>query len=113
MHEMSITKSMIEIIKDEMDKSKVSQLRSVRIKVGELTAVEPDALRFCFEASTKNTPMEGASLEIEEVPLRGKCRRCGNKFRIEAFVSRCPECSGADIDKISGTELDIVSIEAE
>ncbi|MBI1913101.1 MAG: hydrogenase maturation nickel metallochaperone HypA [Deltaproteobacteria bacterium] len=113
MHEMSITKSMLEIIKDEMDKSKVSQLRSVRIKVGELTAVEPDALRFCFEASTKNTPLEGASLEIEEVPLKGKCRRCGNKFRIEAFVSRCPECGGADIEKISGTELDIVSIEAE
>lgn len=113
MHEMSITKSMLEAVREEMDRNGMALLRNIKIRVGELTAVEPEALRFCFEASTKGTPMQGAALEIEEVPLTGKCLACGTVFRIEGFRSSCPSCGAREIERLTGTELDIVSIEAE
>lgn len=111
-HEMSITGSVLDIAGKEMKKHHVSRLKCLKIRVGELTAVEPDALRFCFEACVKGTPMEGAILEIEEVQLTGRCALCGAVFRIEGCHSVCPACYSASIEKITGAELDIVSMEA-
>lgn len=111
MHEMSITRSLLEIIRGEMERSSIGRLKAVRLRVGELTAVEPDALRFCFETATKGTPMEGARLEIEEVPLTGKCLECAESFRIEGFVSACPRCASTRIERTGGDELDIISME--
>ncbi|OGP19742.1 MAG: hydrogenase maturation nickel metallochaperone HypA [Deltaproteobacteria bacterium GWA2_55_10] len=112
MHEMSITRSIVETVEKEMDRAELTRLDKVRIRVGELTAVEPDVLRFCFETTIKGTRLEGAALDIEEVPLTGRCKDCGNSFRITAFESLCPKCKCTRIERTGGTELDIQSIEA-
>lgn len=111
MHEMSITRSIVETVQKEMDRAGLERLDRVKIRVGELTAVEPDVLRFCFDTAIKGTRIDGASLEIEEVPLTGRCRACGESFRITGFETRCPKCKGTDIERNGGTELDIISIE--
>ncbi len=108
---MSITRSIVETVEREMDRSGLKTLEKVTIRVGELTAVEPDVLRFCFETATKGTRLEGAVLQIEEVSLTGRCRACKETFRITGFDSACPKCKGTSIERIGGTELDIVSIE--
>lgn len=110
---MSITRSMMEIVREEMDRHGVKSLKRLRVRIGELTAVEPEALRFCFEAYVKGTPLEGAVLEIEDVPLMGWCAECGAEFRMEYFLRACPKCEGASVTKTTGHELDIVSMEAE
>lgn len=112
MHEMSITMSMIDIVSEEMKKRGIERLERLRIRVGELTAVEPHSLLFCFDICTRDTPLEGAELDIEEVPLKGTCMDCGEEFHMEGLLSFCPGCEGPRIEKISGTELDIVSMEA-
>ncbi|MBW7957907.1 MAG: hydrogenase maturation nickel metallochaperone HypA [Deltaproteobacteria bacterium] len=108
---MSITKNILETVRAEMEKAALKELRSVRIRVGELTAVEPEALRFCFEASIKGTSFEGAALDIEEAPLTGKCEGCGLVFRISLFERTCPGCGGSSVEIAGGNELDIVSME--
>jgi len=113
MHEMSITKSMLEIVAREMAASGMSSLKKLKVRVGELTAVEPESLRFCFEAATSGTTLEGATLEVEDVPLKGRCFGCAAEFRITAFVCRCPVCGASEIERVSGDELDIISIEGE
>lgn len=109
---MAITRCVLTAVKSAMKKNGLTRLERVRVRVGELTAVEPESLRFCFDASIKGTPMEGASLDIEEVPLTGRCRSCSAEFRIESFKSSCPGCGAVSIDRLTGSELDIVSIEA-
>lgn len=113
MHEMSITRSMLDIVRREMAENNIHALRKLKIRIGELTAVEPDTLKFCFDVSIKGTPFEGAELEIEEVPLGGRCRDCGGEFRITAFDNRCPKCASTDIERVSGHELDIISMEGD
>lgn len=112
MHEMSITRSILDIVRREMERNHLTRLKSLKIRVGELTAVEPESLRFCFETSVKDTPWDGASLEIIEVPLAGRCSACGADFRIEVFSNNCPVCGGTEVERTSGTELDIISMEA-
>lgn len=113
MHEMSVTRSMLDIVRREMEANNFHTLKKLKIRVGELTAIEPDSLRFCFDVSIKGTPLEGAELEIEEVPLSGRCRGCRAEFRITAFENRCPKCGSTDIERVSGHELDIISIEGD
>lgn len=112
MHEMAITVSMMEIVTEQMKMNSVTRLKGLKIRVGELTAVEPEALRFCFEVCTRGTAMEGAALDIEEVPFMGRCSECGKEFRLEGYFLPCPGCEGPGVEKISGSELEIVSMEA-
>ena len=49
----------------------------VRLEIGQLAAVMPDAMRFCFDVCARNTVLEGAALEIVEIPGRALCDDCG------------------------------------
>ncbi len=114
MHEMSIAMDILAVVKKEMKENGVGKLKNLKIRVGEITAVEPESLRFCFEATIEKTPLEGATLHIEEVPLMGRCKNCGEEFRLERYFSTpCPGCGGNASDIVSGRELDIVSMEVE
>jgi hydrogenase nickel incorporation protein HypA/HybF len=104
---------MLEIVREHMEKNGLKRLKKLRIRVGELTAVEPQSLIFCFEIYIKGSSMEGATLEIENVPLKGRCGDCKREFRIDEFSFDCPACNSNSIENISSHELDIISMEAE
>ncbi|MGQ3686090.1 MAG: hydrogenase maturation nickel metallochaperone HypA/HybF [Candidatus Loosdrechtia sp.] len=110
---MSITMSMMDIVKYHMVENGVKQLKKLKIRIGKLTAIEPESLIFCFEVYTRNTSMEGAILEIENTPLIGRCNNCRKEFYREEYFSNCPVCNSEVVENISGRELDIISIEAE
>ena len=113
MHEMAIVENMMGIIQEEMTRHQVSRLKTVHLVVGDLTAVVPEALNFCFEIYNKGTPLEGAKLEMDFIPLKGRCKNCGHEFEVKDMTFICPECGGKDIDVLSGRELYIKEIEAE
>jgi hydrogenase nickel incorporation protein HypA/HybF len=113
MHEMSIAMSMIEIVREEMRKCDAKILRSVRLNIGKMSAIVPDALSFCFEVITKGTEMEGARLMMDVIPLKGYCHTCESEFGIKDYVFACPSCGGTSIEIISGRELAVVEIEVD
>ena len=112
MHEMGIAMDILRIVQEsipaEMTGSKVQR---VNLKVGQLSAIVPDSLRFCFNVVAANTVAEGAELAVEEVPVKARCSDCGHAWTIEDAVFVCPECKGGRVEMLSGRELDIVSIE--
>jgi hydrogenase nickel incorporation protein HypA/HybF len=110
MHEMSIAQSLFDILEEEMKKNNAKTLRSVRLRIGELSAIVPDSLSFCFEVMTAGTHMEGAELVMDIVPLEGLCRTCGRSFEIKDYAFQCPYCQGTEIDTLSGQDLSIVEM---
>jgi hydrogenase nickel incorporation protein HypA/HybF len=113
MHEMSIAQSLIGIIEEEMEKHGATKLRSVRLHIGQLSAVVPEALSFCFPVITEGTALEGARLDMEVIPLKGYCRKCGEDFAIEDYAFVCPTCASTQIESIAGQDLSIVEIEVD
>ena len=111
MHEMSIAQSLLEIIREEMAQHDAKVLKSVRLHIGQLSAIVPDSLSFCFEIMTSGTELEGAKLIMEIIPLRGVCRECSQEFEIRDYAFECPHCGSREIDAISGQELSIVEME--
>jgi hydrogenase nickel incorporation protein HypA/HybF len=81
----------------------------VRLEIGELSGVEPDAIRFCFELAAEGTPVAGADLEIVVVAACGRCRTCDGVFRPADHILLCG-CGSADVAIVSGEELRIASV---
>ena len=107
MHELSITQSIVEIAGEHARDAKVIR---VTLEIGKLSLVVPDAIRFCFEICTQGTPLEGAELEIIEIPGRGRCRRCGAEMALADLVDQCA-CGSLDIEPIAGQDLKIKEME--
>lgn len=113
MHEMSIVQGLIAIIKEEMDNAGATRLRSVRVKIGEIAGILPEALKNCFEIVTAGNEMSGAELNIDIAPLMGYCRKCNKEFKVIEYNFSCLECHSSDIEIVSGREMSIVEIEVE
>jgi hydrogenase nickel incorporation protein HypA/HybF len=103
MHELSITRNIVAIVSERAHGAKVTQ---VTLEIGQLSAVLPDAIRFCFDVVAKGTVLEGAQLEVIEVPGRGRCRDCGRHVELRQLITRCP-CGSSDLARLSGEELTI------
>jgi len=89
-------------------------VRSVRLRVGELAGVVPDSLAFCFELACAGTLLEGAELVTEPVPGRARCTPCAHEWAV-GMPPRltCPECGGAEVELLSGRELQIAEVRWE
>ena len=107
MHELAITQSVVEAV---CERAGDRPVRSVRVRVGALTAVVPDAMRFCFDLVVEGTVAQGARLDIEQRPGAAHCADCGADVELADAVLLCP-CGSADLRVTAGRELQIVSME--
>jgi hydrogenase nickel incorporation protein HypA/HybF len=107
MHELAITQGIVDAIVERLGDTRVT---AVRLRIGRVSGVVPDAVRFCFDLVAEGTPVEGACLEIDEPAGRARCRHCTAEFGVDDLVLLCP-CGSADVDLIGGQELAIESVE--
>ena len=107
MHELAIAESIVDAVCGAAAGRRVHR---VTVKVGALTAVVPDAMRFCFELAVEGTVADGARLEIVALPGAADCRTCGATVTLETPILLCP-CGSADLAVTAGRELRIVSME--
>ena len=110
MHELAIAESIVGISGRHANGRPVTK---VYLKVGHLRQIVPSALKFSFELVAQGTPIEGAELEMEEVPATGSCRGCGAESRLESFPLQCVVCGGYDLEIVEGEELYVESLELE
>ena len=106
MHELAITQSVVDAVTERTGSAPVA---CVRVRVGRLAGVVPDAMRFCFELVTAGTPLEGAALEIEQPEGRGHCRTCGQDVALAEPILLC-DCGSADVEVVAGRELAVASV---
>ena len=114
MHEMGIAMEIVDIAKASIPEDmKGARVQRVNLQVGRLSAIVADSLRFCFDLVVKDTPLEGAELAIEELPVVARCKDCQTQWTVTEAVFTCKACQSGAIDILSGRELDIKSIEIE
>jgi hydrogenase nickel incorporation protein HypA/HybF len=111
MHELSIATKLVELVTDHLPSGDVKVL-SVRLRIGAISCVHADSLRFSFELVTRGTPLQRAALQIDTVPVSIYCTICNSIETIEGIQSfRCPTCQTPSADIRSGQELELQSIE--
>lgn len=113
MHEFSVTKSLIDLCKQEANKNEMKYVRVVNIKLGKFTGFSPDAIRFYFDLLKPESCLQEAQLHFREIPIIIECKNCRKKSTLDEPIMICPECGDPDIELISGREFFIESIEGE
>ena len=112
MHEATIASNLIDAIGRRIDEGEIAgKVSKIHLRIGRMTAVVPANLRYLFEVLAEGSAVEGAELEIEEVPIRGRCRVCEVEFDVEGVCFNCRSCGSQDADIVSGRELMIVGVE--
>jgi hydrogenase nickel incorporation protein HypA/HybF len=113
MHELAITRSLVDIALSEANKANAKKVTSVSIVLGEMSGAVDESVEFYFELMSKYTIAEGAKIKFRKVPNQAKCRKCGNIFKPEDIFWECDKCHSMEMEMISGKELYIESIEVD
>lgn len=113
MHELAIMDSALNLALDQARKAGATRVLVIRLRIGVLSGVVPDALQFAFESLAPGTLADGAALSIEDVPARFWCDTCQREFQSDDFFGECPQCHAASGTLRSGRELELASMEID
>jgi len=107
MHELGIAQEVVAIVSERAGEARVAR---VVLEIGRHALVLPDSIRFCFDLCCEGTVLEGARLEIIEVPGRARCRDCGAEFSLDGPFGLC-SCGSANLLWLAGDEIEIKEME--
>ena len=108
MHELAIADA---VVTTALEKAADRRVSRVGMRIGHLRQVVPAALQFSFALVARDTRAEGASLEIEEVPVAVRGERCGESTHPKAFPLACSACGNLTVTVTGGDEMLIEWIE--
>lgn len=113
MHEMSLCESVVRILENAATAQGFSRVKTVWLEIGALSHVEPDSMRLCFDACSRGTLAEGASLEILRPEGRAWCMDCAEEVTVSQRYDACPKCGGFKLQVTGGDEMRVHELEVE
>lgn len=105
MHEYGLACDLVRRLAEEGRKRGAERVTHVRLKVGSLSGVSAEALRFGFEVAARDTIVAPDALEIVPVPARARCGACGRAFEDLDGFAPCPACGAIEKEVVDGTGL--------
>jgi hydrogenase nickel incorporation protein HypA/HybF len=111
MHEISVARSIIEIVRQQLAGTSDGDVKVVRVRLGTLAGVVPESLEFSYGALTAGTRLEGSRLEVLTVPAQARCRNCLAEFELDEETFTCIACGTGGPEILSGREMQVVEIE--
>lgn len=111
MHEYSIVSALIDQVQHEAGLRGASRVHRLRVRIGEMAGVDVGLLRTAYDTFRDRTVCAEAELDVESVPARWVCSRCGSAMEKGALL-RCPRCE-RPARLAEGDEIVLASIEME
>ena len=111
MHEVGIMEEAVRVAVETAKSSGASKVLRLRLRVGALSGVVPEALQFAFDVVCGDPMTREAQLEVESVAASGWCSDCGLEFECEDLIAECPRCRKVSGELRHGRELEIASVE--
>jgi hydrogenase nickel incorporation protein HypA/HybF len=113
MHEMSLAEGILQIVEEAAAKQGFRKVTEVRLEIGALSGVEPDALTFCLDVVFRDSVAEGARVELERLPGQGFCLACSETVVVTALYDACPKCGSYQVQATGGTEMRVKDLLVE
>ncbi|MCA9400215.1 MAG: hydrogenase maturation nickel metallochaperone HypA [Candidatus Omnitrophica bacterium] len=113
MHEGNFTEQIVEAILQQIEaEAKGRAPKKVKVSVGEVFHLVPDAVQMHYAMITENSLLKGAELELVEVPVVVKCLECGETNPVEDHhLLMCPQCDSQDVQTVAGNSIVVDGIE--
>jgi len=110
MHELGMCSSIVEAVERRAEGRRVAR---VKVRVGQLHHVHPDAFEQSFAIAAAGGVAERASAELVLLPVQARCGSCRSTWQSGDVPMSCPECGGLGVELVGGDELILESIEYE
>ncbi len=110
MHELSLAGGVLQIVEQAALREGFARVAVLRLEAGALAGVEVQALRFALASLAPGTCLEGARIDIDTPPGRGRCTACGTESPIEARTDPCPACGAWGLVPTSGLDLRVLEV---
>ena len=113
MHELGVVFHVIDEIKEVGAENNITQVSSVTIQLGTVSAVIPAYLKDCWKwAVEREEIMKGCKLEIEPIEAITFCEDCKTEYDTIKHGKTCPNCGSEHTYLLQGNEFMIKEIEA-
>ena len=111
MHEVSLVRGVFRTLEEQFSSDEMSRLKTIKMKVGKLSNVEPILMQNAFQAVKADNPgYEKVALEIDLIPITVECSTCGKTTEVEYYKFVC-DCGLPSNNVVTGTELLIHQVE--
>ena len=112
MHELSIAMALVEAACEERERLGGVAVQTLHLRLGPLAGVVRESLSFSFDVAAAGTPIEGARLEIEDMPIVVFCPACDAERGVASPQAlACPVCGSPTLDVRRGRELELRALE--
>lgn len=108
---MALAEGVLQLIEDAAREQDFARVSAVWLEIGQLSGVEVEAMKFCFDAVTRDSIAAGATLEIIAVPGTGWCMACARTVPMTEVFGECPVCGGHQVQVTGGTEMRVKELE--
>lgn len=115
MHELSVAVALVRSLSDYRAAHRV-RIVAAHVRIGRLSGIDPDALRFAWEPALAGAPEAGLAdcrLELILADLHHRCGECGFEADLPEWSIVCPRCGRESLRRIGGSEFRLESIEVE
>ena len=99
MHEIGLCQSVLSVVEEQAAGSRVT---GVRLRVGALHRVSPEAFDQNFSLVAAGSLADGATVEVVIVPVTGHCRECGHQWEAQDQLPLCPGCDSMQVELSGG-----------
>jgi len=112
MHELSIAMNIIDLVQEEAERLGNRRVSAIHLKLGQFSGIVKEALLNSYELACEQTPLHGARLVIEDVPIAIHCATCGARRPVHsAQLLCCAECGTPAYELIEGKEIEVTALE--
>lgn len=112
MHELSVATSLVEMACAKAQDLGDVRVEALHLRLGPLSGLVKEALLFSFDVAAQGTPIAGARLLIQDMPLIVMCPTCAEQRELEsAQHRRCPVCGTPTPEVLGGSELELLALE--
>ena len=112
MHELSIAISIVDVATEQLQQHGGERVDAVHLRLGALSGVIKEALLSAWDLASEGSPLEGARLVIEDVPVEIFCPQCARETPVNSIQDmRCRVCGTLSPKVVRGRELEIFALE--
>ena len=113
MHELPITRSILEIALRHAAKAKAGKITGIYLVIGQLSSFLDNSIQFYWDIVAKDTIAGGAQLHFKRISTELVCLDCNKRYGPNGRDLACPYCEGTRIEIVSGKEFYVEAIDVE
>ena len=110
MHESQRARRLVATLEAAVKERGALRVQAVKVRLGGVHWVDPNAFRELFTLFAQGTVSEGATLEVEEAPPKAVCRQCHTSFVPHDHHPRCPHCGSHDLEVTAEPDLQVLAV---